>query len=382
MDEIESLFSHTGDGACTLDKEHRIVSWNMAATAMLGYTREEAIGQIGWQLFAGQTLDGKPFCRPDCPLRLRLQAGKAITSFNLLIRHRSGERILVNVSTIPMPPALNDGKGGLLVHLWRLLDQPITTERLRIYLLGTTAVTRTDGTTVTGAMWNRLKVRALLAYLALRGQQAAHREELIEALWPELDYKSGLHNLNTTVYNLRHSLEPGLKKASDSRYIAHQSGQYFLVDAEHHWLDVRAFEADIRQARLTANPADKIGFYKTAVSLYRGDYLADLNVTVAQSSSEQARYHLLYLAAMEELGEAYEALGQDAEAETWYNRILAIDPCQESAAQRLVRLLTRQRRRIEALLLCQKLAETLEAELNVALSAETSDLLAQIRLPE
>lgn len=378
MNEIETLFSYTGDGACALDKNHRIIFWNPAAATMLGYSREEAVGQIGWRLFAGKTPDGKPFCRPNCPLRLRLQAGKEITSFNLLIRHKSGEYLPVNVSTIPMPPALNDGEVGMLVHLWRPLDEPFTHRWLRIYLLGITAVTRSDSTIVNGPMWNRLKVRALLAYLALRGQQPTSRDELLEALWPELDYKSALHNLNTTVYNLRHSLEPNLKKAADSRYIAYQNSHYFLIDAERHWLDVRAFESGIRRARLADNPADKVECYQTAVALYRGDYLTDLNATSLQSSSRQAHYHLLHLAAMEELGQTYEALGQDAEAEVWYGRVLAKEPCQESAAQRLIRLFARQGRRIEALLVCQQLAETLEAELNVALSAETAELLTQM----
>ncbi|MBE2198333.1 MAG: PAS domain S-box protein [Anaerolinea sp.] len=380
MNKIADLFSHTGDGACIIDENQRIISWNPAATAMLGYSREEALGQLCWELLLGNTRDNKPFCKPTCTIRQRLDEGGATTSMDLWVRHRSGERVLVNISTIPISPITNDGKPGMLVHLWRLIEPPLAQKRLRIHLLGATMVTRSDDTTVCGGMWNRVKVRALLAYLALQGGQPVSRERLIDVLWPELDYKAALHNLNTTVYNLRHSLEPDLKKASDSSYIAYQSGQYYLIDADRHWLDVRAFEADIRQARTVINSLDKIDAYKTAVALYRDDYLADLDATGVQSTSEQVRYQLLYLTAMEELGQALEALDQDQEAEIWYERVLAADACRESVARRLVRLLLRQGRRMDALMRIQQLATMLENELDAVLSVETSDLMAQIRL--
>lgn len=380
MNELETLFSHTGDGACTLDENQRIISWNTAATEMLGYSRAEALGQVCWELLLGHTPDGEPFCRPVCTLRQKLQMREAITSLDLLLRHRAGNRVLVNVSTIPIAETLNGGKPGMLVHLWRLRGQPAKTKRLRINLLGPTAVTRSDGTMVAGGMWNRLKVRALLVYLALQGGQPVSRERLIEVLWPDFEYKEALHNLNTTVYHLRHSLEPNLKKASDSAYIGYHSGQYYLIDAQQHWLDVLTFEDNIRKARQEKELQGKIDAYLTAVALYRGDYLADLDATGLQSSSEQVRYQLLCLAAMQELGEAYEGLGEQHEAIRWYQQVLALEPCHEEAGIRLVRLFVRQERRAEALRVCENLAERLEKELDAAISIELIELMAQIRL--
>ncbi len=380
MNNIADLFSHTGDGACTLDEQQHIVSWNSAAAAMLGYQREEVLGKKCWELLLGHTPEGKPFCQPNCSIRRRLTDGKVITSFDLLVRHRTGKRILINVSTIPIP-ANENSKPGTLVHLWRARGKPVAArKRLRIHLLGVTTVTRSDGTSVEGALWNRVKVRALLAYLAVNEGQPVSRERLIEALWPDLDYKSALHNLNTTIYNLRRSLEPNLKKASESKYIVYQSGQYFLADMEAHWVDVRAFEADIRKARTESDSRDKIDAYKTAVALYRGSYLTDLEGTGVWSSSEQVRFELLYLTAMEELGHVYESAKQEKEAELWYGRVLAVDPCRESTAQRLIRMLIAQGRRVDALVHCQQLAAALENELDVMLSEETSELMAQIRL--
>lgn len=381
MNDITELFNHTGDGAITVDENQRIISWNAAAAAMLGYTREEVLGEKCWELLLGHTVDGKLFCKPNCSIRRKLEDDKLIVSFDLLVRHKSGDWVRVNVSTIPIPPAENEGKSGKLVHLWRPLGgTAVPRQRLCIHLLGATTVTRCDGQMVGGALWSRVKVRALLAYLAIQRGQPVSRERLIEVLWPDLDYQAALHNLNTTVYNLRHSLEPNLKKASQSAFVAYQCGQYFLADAEIHWIDTRAFEDHIRTARRATNSLDKIDAYKSAIALYRGDYLADLDGTNIWSNGERAHYQLLYLAAMNELGQEYEAQGQDDEAERWYVRVLAVDPCRENTAQRLIRLLMRQGRRVDALQRCQHLAASLEQELDVMLSAESSDLMAQIRL--
>ncbi len=381
MDSIADLFSNTGDGACTLDEQQRIVSWNSAAAAMLGYQRDEVLGQRCWELLLGQTPDGKSFCRPNCVIRQRLQDGKMISSFDLFVRHQNGRRLMINVSTIPIAPSQTNKQSLTLVHLWRLRDKPLLVrKRLRIHLLGVTTVTRSVGSIVEGSLWNRVKVRALLAYLTVNEGQPISRERLIEALWPDLDYKSALHNLNTTVYNLRRSLEPNLGKASDSKYIAYQSGQYYLADMDAQWVDVRAFEADIRKARTEATGIDKIDAYKTAIALYRGSYLTDLEGTGVWTRSEQVRYELLYLTAMEELGQVYESMNEEKEAELWYGRVLAVDSCREKTAHRLIRLLLRQGRRVDALLHCQQLAAALENELDVMLSDETSELLAQIRL--
>lgn len=381
MEQIAELFSLTGDGACIIDHNQHIVSWNAAAETLLGYSRAEALGQNCWELLRGHTLDKSVFCKPKCAVRHQLTNGENIASLDLLLRHRSGERVLVNVSTIPIPISNGDRQAMTLVHLWRPRETPSIppSQRLRIHLLGATTITRANGSMVEGALWNRLKVRALFAYLVINEGQPVSRERLIDVLWPDLDYKAALHNLNTAVYNLRHSLEPNVKKAGDSQFIGYQGGFYYLANAELYWLDTKAFEDGIRQARAEEDPVAKIDAYKTAVALYRGSYLTDLEGTGVWSSSEQVRYELLYLAAMEELGQAYEMLQDTKEAESWYQHVLAIEPCRESTAQRLIRLLLAQGRRVDALICCQQLAEVLERELDAMLSEESSALLAQIR---
>lgn len=54
----------------------------------------------------------------------------------------------------------------------------------------------------------RKKVLSLLTYLLTRPQFCASREQVIDALWPEMEPEAGANSLNQTSYFLRHILEP------------------------------------------------------------------------------------------------------------------------------------------------------------------------------
>jgi DNA-binding SARP family transcriptional activator len=260
------------------------------------------------------------------------------------------------------------------MHLARFIaDQPMLPGRLRIHLLGPTVVWRPDGTLVEGPLWRRIKVRALLVHLALK-RGPVPRESLIETLWPDLDYEAGLRNLNTTVYNLRRSLEPDLKRGSESIFIIYEGGNYRLNNGQSHWLDVQAFEQGLRRARLEPNRDKAIAIYKEILALYRGEYLTDLGNTEICSTGEQHRLQERHLAALEELGLLYEQIGRENEAKEIYQNIMALDHTRESACQRLMRLLISQGESTNAASYCRRLNEALRLELNVLPSSETRRL--------
>jgi DNA-binding SARP family transcriptional activator len=260
------------------------------------------------------------------------------------------------------------------MHLARFqAKQPLQPNRLRIHLLGPMLVWRPDGTMVEGSLWQRVKVRALLVYLALQ-RGPVSREILVDVLWPDLDYAAGLRNLNTTVYNLRRSLEPTLSKGSESQFIAYQSGHYLLDGHAAHWLDVDAFEKGINEARTERDPQNAIKIYEDTLSLYRGEYLLDLGNTQISSTGEQHRFYERYLSGLEELAMLYEQTYQDEAAKDIYLKIMAIDPCRESACQKLMRLLLRYDNMAEAAVHCSRLNEALRLELDMVPSPETRRL--------
>jgi LuxR family maltose regulon positive regulatory protein len=83
--------------------------------------------------------------------------------------------------------------------------------------------TRIDGASV------RRKVLSMLIFLASRPQMAATREQVLEALWPDLDPHDAVNSMNQTLYFLRRVFEPA--------YSDDTSPGYVNFDAEILWLD-------------------------------------------------------------------------------------------------------------------------------------------------
>ncbi|MCA9954414.1 MAG: PAS domain-containing protein [Anaerolineales bacterium] len=377
MRSIKHFFGKTGDGAWSVTEDGQIVFWNQAAVDLLGYAVEEAVDQYCWQLLVGLTPQGEPHCAPNCPVRQDIKNGSPVASVDIQLRHRNGHYVLTNMSTIPVPSEFEE---SFLVHLLRLRQQKWHAHQpFRIYLLGPLVVTRQDGSQVEGALWNRVKTRALMAYLVMQKGTAVSREQILDMLWPDLEYKAAMHNLNTTVYNLRRSLEPKLEKASQSRYLLYQNGCYRLAEASAYWLDIDAFESGIRQARQEMDMETAVKKYKAALSLYRGDYLYDLTDTHNWVRDQQFRLQEIYLRALAELASLYEKLDMAEEAIDTYQQILSIDCCQEASCRQLMSLFTKLGKRSEAIQVCQRLTQCLADELDILISDQTRALYNKIR---
>jgi DNA-binding SARP family transcriptional activator len=81
----------------------------------------------------------------------------------------------------------------------------------------------------------RRKVLALLCYLVSRPDFAATRDQVVDALWPDLEPEVALNSLNQTVYFLRRVFEP--------RYSEVLSPGYLVHDANVLWLDRELVDA-------------------------------------------------------------------------------------------------------------------------------------------
>ena len=352
------LFAQAGDGVWAVDAEQRIVHWNPVAEELLGYSAEAAVGQLCYRLVAGRDLSGKLVCTPGCSVLERVRRAEPVRGFDLLARRRDGTPLRASVSIIPTSEMRGAHAPVYIVHLIRPTGETWSLPLpLRIYLLGYVAVQRADDSAVAGSFWRRAKVRALFAFLALHRGHPVHRDTLIEVLWPDMERAPALRNLNTTVYNLRLSLEPMLRHGAESSYIQHEGDCYTLNGGLAHWLDVNAFEAGIAQARREADSARAMTLYRAALTLYQGDLLAGFDAVCAWSWNEQARLRELYLTALEELGILCELQQDDKEASSLYRKALATDACRETACQRLMRLWLRRGDRAAAVAQYRRLAD-------------------------
>jgi DNA-binding SARP family transcriptional activator len=69
----------------------------------------------------------------------------------------------------------------------------------------------------------------MLCYLMTRPDMSATRDQVLDALWPELDPQVGVNSLNQTIYFLRRVFE--------EEYIEDQSPGYVHHDSDVVWLD-------------------------------------------------------------------------------------------------------------------------------------------------
>ncbi len=77
----------------------------------------------------------------------------------------------------------------------------------------------------------RRKVLALLCYLLTRADLSATRDQVLEALWPDLEPDVGANSLNQTVYFLRRVFEPAYREEVSPGYVHHDSDVVWLESA-------------------------------------------------------------------------------------------------------------------------------------------------------
>ncbi len=104
-----------------------------------------------------------------------------------------------------------------------------TSPRLEVVDLGTTRLVKA-GSQVTASSIRR-RASSLLLYLASRGGSAAHREQVLEDLWPDADLGSSTNSLNQTLYFLRREIDEWYEDGVSVDYI-HYEGDLLWIDEE------------------------------------------------------------------------------------------------------------------------------------------------------
>jgi DNA-binding SARP family transcriptional activator/predicted ATPase len=245
---------------------------------------------------------------------------------------------------------------------------------LSLHLLGTFQVTL-GGTPVTG--FESDKERALLAYLAEESQQPHRREKLVGLLWPKFTESAGRNNLRRVLSNLRRALGDREPPAPPWLLTRHQTVQ--LNPAGDVWLDTQVFTGLLRlPTQQSLEPLEQ------ATALYRGGFLEGFSLADSPALEEwmvlcRERYRRLMMDALYRLVEEYERRGRYERALELGWRQLELEPWWEEAHQQLMRLLALSGRRSEALAQYHRCRRLLAEELDVAPSAETTDLFEQIR---
>ena len=122
---------------------------------------------------------------------------------------------------------------------------------LRIWLLGRFAAQLADRPVLEEA-WHGGRAKAVVKLLALAPGHRLHREQVMDALWPDLAPGPGAANLRKAVHYARRATSPQALLSC---------GEVLVAEA---WVDVDAFEA-----------AADVGDAQAALDLYAGELLPE-----------------------------------------------------------------------------------------------------------
>ena len=138
----------------------------------------------------------------------------------------------------------------------------------RIQLLGSFTV-QVDGNAAEAGHWRLRKARALVAMLALAPGQRCQREQILDRLWPDLEFAEASRNLHQTLYVARRTLA-GLGVAGDCLMIL-RDGRVVLDGDGDVAVDVLEFE---RVAAAALASGVEAGL-RDAAELYVGELLPE-----------------------------------------------------------------------------------------------------------
>jgi predicted ATPase/DNA-binding SARP family transcriptional activator len=241
------------------------------------------------------------------------------------------------------------------------------TQTIRVYTLGRFQVV-VRGRALPEDAWRRRKARQLFKCLLSRRHHRLTRDEAIELLWPDSDPEAGAINLRSAMHAIRQALDvPGGATVVNRDVIA------LRPDGEL-WVDADAFERAVGEARHAADP---LPLLEEADALYVGDYLPD---DLYEDWAAERREALKRAWADLQLAIARhgEQQGDRDRAEAALQRLLGADPCDERAAQELMRLLAGQGRRSDALHVYQRLVRALRDDLQAEPSEATVALEREV----
>jgi len=229
-------------------------------------------------------------------------------------------------------------------------------------------------------MWPTLKARKLCQALLTKRGHVVPKDQLFEWLWPHLTPASAGNSLRVSISQLRRLLEPEIVRGSDSTYVLTRGDGYLFRTPSNCWIDVDAFlkaKARGQNAERVFDWSSAIESYRTAVALYRGDYLEDESYAEwALGEREFLRENRLTV--LERLAECFARQKDYVQALETSQELLAIAPLRESAYRQIMLYHYRLGQRDQALRAFEQCERLLAEELDVSPEPATRQLMEDI----
>lgn len=216
--------------------------------------------------------------------------------------------------------------------------------------------------------WRSRKAKEMLFYFLVHPARRT-KEQILEALCPELSIANQNSSFHSTVYRLRRALYQGCLVYNDGWYQLHPEGRF--------WFDAEEFERMLKQANhLPQESEARLSCLENAVDLYKGPLLIDFYSEWCEAS--RLNFETKYVRALSSLAEDYAAKGKWERCIELLERILAVDEYNEEAYHELIKAYALLGDRASALRCYRHYSDIMGGELKAELSPKIAHLYHQI----
>jgi DNA-binding SARP family transcriptional activator len=247
-----------------------------------------------------------------------------------------------------------------------LSTAPLRTSRLTIQALGKPQV-RINGKLVSSSQWHTLSVRDLF-FLFLVYSRPLSKDEIGETFWPDIDPALLKLRFKNNIYRLRHALGQDV--------ILFEENAYFFNHHLDYEYDVEDFENHLAQVRLVEGNENKIFHLNSAVKLWHGTFLQDVDANWVWP--ERLRLEQACLGAFWQLAELHSSAGDLESALQDCQHALEINPCLEEFHRMAMRLQAQQGNQLGVIWQYQACQEALHVRMDDQPSPETRDLYQRL----
>jgi predicted ATPase/DNA-binding SARP family transcriptional activator/Tfp pilus assembly protein PilF len=224
------------------------------------------------------------------------------------------------------------------------------------------------------ARFKTSKTGICLASCAFHLGKAIPREELIDQLWPDVDFDHGRQNLRQALSSLRRQLEPPDVSAGSIIWANHH---HIQLNPAAVTTDVAEYQAAIKAAEQSNDLPQKIEYLTHAINLYGGELLPGFYADWILI--ERERLAATYVLLLRGLVAGLRCQGEPERAVEYALRAVSVEPLREELYQDLMELYAETGRPHQALQAYKRMKALLKRELGVVPSEATEQLARQLK---
>jgi len=247
---------------------------------------------------------------------------------------------------------------------------------LAIQLLGPFRVS-VRGKAVEEDRWARPQAKLLLKLLAVDPKHQLQRQQIMDAIWVDLDERAASASLHKIIHMARRALEPKLKTGAESQFILTRDQQVQLSAPGDLWIDAEAFELKSIQAFRSGTHSE----CEAALALYGGDLLSD-DLYSDWCTRRRSQLRSMHQELLMKVAMLYRDQGQHKLAIMNFEKLVAVEPSNEEAHRELMRLYVLSGRRSEALRQFRRCCDAVRNELDIEPEEATIQLHRRILAKE